>query len=214
MRLQPVVVRAVATEVAAAAAGVIDDYRAEVVAEEPDITGRLLGAIRDRFRSQNIGGVVWNAKTLRSKRGVGNEERRYGADYMGVLDISVPKFSVKKGFLAQAKRAEPGVQFSADRRHNLVEQCHAMLRVTPAAFVCIYSKKRGVRFVPAVDVVQSETKDLFTHYNRSIQSFFELFLECFVGDGRLSAADTKVLDALNDYPVSNALTLSARSPVK
>jgi hypothetical protein len=214
MRLEPVVVRAVAKEVAAAAAGVIQDYRAELVAEEPDITGRLLGAIRDRFRSREIRGIVWNGKTLRSKQGVGNEEQRYGADFMGVLDISLPTFSVKKGFLAQAKRAEPGAQFSANRWHDLVEQCNAMLRVTPAAFVCIYSTKRGVRFVPAVDVVHSKTKDLFTHYNRSIQSFFELFLECFVGDGRLDTADIQVLDVLADHPVSNVLTLIARRPTQ
>lgn len=210
MLLSPATVRSVAKEIASAADGVIEDYNREQMVDEPEITGRLLGAISDRLRTKTIRGIVWNANILRSGRGGANEEQRYGADFMGVLDISLPKFTVKKGFLAQAKRVEPDRKLTDNDWQRLISQCKKMLTVTPDSFVVTYSKNRGVGFVPAIEVLGTSDRDLFAHYRRGIRSFFELFIECFVGDGKLYAADIKVLDALREHAVSQVLELTAR----
>ena len=108
-------VRKIAREIADAANGAINAYKEARVEEEPQVTDRILGAIEDRIQNQRFGdvvqqrfdGVVWNARTLRTGRGVAAEESRHGADLMGVLDIEISGYSAKKGFLAQAKKAEP-----------------------------------------------------------------------------------------------------------
>ena len=209
MFIDPRVVRTVAQEIAEAADGAMDSYRSGEVTEEPHVTDRMLGAIAERLRSKTIGGLVWNAKTLRAGRGIAGEEKRHGADFMGVLSVNIKDFSVKKGFLVQAKRAEPGVPFSQSDWKRMVGQCEAMLERTPDSFVAVYSKKKGIRFIPAIEVVASANIDLFAHYSRGITSFFELFLVCFIGDRRLHSADIKVLDALTDYPVRDVIELIA-----
>jgi hypothetical protein len=105
-------VRDIAQTIADAAEGAFGAYREGRVVEEPQITDRILGAIEDRIRNVAAGDVVWTARTLRTGRGFAAEERRHGADLMGVLDVSLGGYNAKKGFLAQAKRAEPGQLFS------------------------------------------------------------------------------------------------------
>ena len=156
-------------------------------------------------------GILWTAMTLQSSSGSGAEERRHGADLLGVLDIALPDFEVKKGFLAQAKRAEPGIPMSNSEWDRMTEQCETMLSRTPDAFVFGYSDERGIRVYPATAVVGSDTRDLFDLYDRSIRSFFESHLECFIGDHRLNSPDIETLDALADLPVRRVLKLSARA---
>lgn len=207
MLINPRTVREVASEIADASAGAIESYKQDEAAQEPEITGRMLGAIADRFRSKCIGGINWNAKTLRTARGASNEEGRHGADFLVVLDIQMHNFAVKKGFLAQAKRAEPGTKLGPEDWNRLSRQCTKMLEVTAASFVVAYSKQCGIRYFPAIDIVGSSRIDLFEHYDRGVQAFFELFLECFIGDGRLDKADIGVLDALHNLPVDYVLEL-------
>ena len=92
-------VRTVAREISAAADSAFEAYTGHRVEEEPQITDRILGAIEDRISDRVFNGVIWRARTLRTGRGIAAEEKRHGADLMGVLDIRLPDYKTKKGFL-------------------------------------------------------------------------------------------------------------------
>lgn len=210
MLVEPRTVRRIAREIADAADGAFDSYRSGRVLQEPQITDRILGAIEDRLRNRKVHGITWEARTLQTGRGISAEERRHGADLMGVLDIDVQRFKVTKGFLAQAKKAEPGVPFLASEWNRLVAQCNTMLNRTPDAFVTVYSRDRGIRMFPAAAVIASGSRDLFELYDRSLSGFFESHIECFIGDTRLDSTDISTLDVLAELPVRRVLQLSAR----
>ena len=211
-------VRKIARGIADAADGAINAYKEGRVVEEPHVTDRILGAIEDRIRDQNrirdqqFGGVVWNARTLRTGRGVAAEEGRHGADLMGVLDIGISGYSAKKGFLAQAKKAEPDHPFSSMDWKRLLLQCELMLKRTPDSFIFVYSKQYGIRIFPANAILGLESKNIFDLYSHGVSRFFEDHIECFIGDSRLNSTDIKALDALADFSVERVFELSVRTP--
>lgn len=204
-------VREVAREISKAADGAFDAYLEGRVGEEPQITDRILGAVEDRIRTRSFGGVVWQARTLRTSRGQAAEEKRHGADLMGVLDVDLPNYKVKKGFLAQAKKVEPG-KFSRQEWDRLIDQCEEMIKRTPDSFVFVYSKKKRISIFPAISVLSSGSMDIFDLYHRSMQNFFENHLECFIGDPRIDSTDIRTLDVLADLPVRRVLHLTGRMP--
>jgi hypothetical protein len=138
--------------------------------------------------------LVWQAMTLRAGSGSAAHEKRYGADVLGVLSINTPSYRVSKGFLAQAKRAEPGEPFSKAEWERLQEQCEVMLRTTPDAFAMIFSKTRGVRMVSAAAIASFSGRDVFHLYDLGLRTFFERHIESFIGDRRLDKPKIEVLD--------------------
>ena len=154
--------------------------------------------------------VSWTARSLRTGSGIAAEEKRYGADLMGVVDINIPDYRVIKGFLAQAKRAEPGQRFQQKDWDRLYSQCETMLLRTPDSFVWVYSKTEGIRIFPAISVSTLKSRDIFDLYSRGVSSFFEYHIECFIGDRRLNSTNIETLDVLAEYPIENVLELSAR----
>lgn len=154
--------------------------------------------------------INWTARSLRTGSGVAAEEKRHGADLMGVLDIDIPDYHVKKGFLAQAKRAEPGRKLRKKDWKRLHCQCEKMLLRTPDAFVWVYSKSAGIRVFPAVSVLALNSRDIFDLYSRGVSSFFEYHIECFIGDRRLNSTQIETLEALAEFPVERVLELSAK----
>ena len=209
-------VRKVAREISEAADGAFKAYVEGRVAEEPQITDRILGAIEERINNLAIesarGFVSWKARTLRTGRGYAAEEKRHGADFMGVLDVDLPDYKIKKGFLVQAKRSEPDKPFQKEEWHRLIRQCETMLERTPDSFVFVYSRSRGIRIFSAVSVLGSTSKNIFNLYHHGIQRFFENHIECFIGDRRLNSPDIWTLDILADFPVERVLHLAARVP--
>ena len=171
---------------------------------------RILSVTKRRIAKQPRGGIVWKARTLRTGRGVAAEEKRYGADLMGILDLALPDYRATKGFLAQAKRVEPGQQFSKPDWDRLRLQCETMLLRTPASFVWVYSKSRGIRIFSANSVLGLESRCIFDLYSRGVSSFFENHIECFIGDRRLNSTNVETLDALAKLPVERVLELSAK----
>lgn len=213
-------VRAVAGEISDAVNGTLAGYASGEDVHEPDITAQMVGAIHERMRNWKFDGVLWNSHILTSG-GRGAEEKRYGADLMGVLDISLPDYNTKKGFLVQAKRAEPGVQFRKEDWDRLISQCERMLDITPDSFVFVYSRSKSVskriRIFSASAVRGSRSRSIFNLYHRGIKQFFVDHLECFIGDTRIDSPDTQILGALTDShagladrPVRNVLHLRAR----
>ena len=205
-------VRQIAREIEKAANRAFRAYREDRAAEEPQVTDRILGAIKDRIQTRQFGGVVWKARTLRTSRGKAAEEKRHGADLMRVLDINLSDYKVVKGFLAQAKKAEPGRSFRQDDWDRLRSQCEKMLVRTPDSFVWVYSKSEGIRIFSANSVLGLglKPKNVFDLYDRSVSTFFENHIECFIGDPRLNSPNIETLDALADFPAKRVMKLSAR----
>lgn len=182
----------------------IDALREGRVEQEPAFTDRMLGAIEGALNGYRTKGIRWSAKTL-TDRGKNSQESRHGADFMGVLNIALPDFTVSKGFLAQAKmvRGRYGVNM-----RDLREQCERMLNLSSASFVFLYSRE-GVRVIPAVAVLGSDA-NLLDHYSRSASRFFEEHLECFIGDRNIQSATPDSLEALCErYECRSALLLRA-----
>lgn len=165
---------------------------------------------QDYAPSRGIQRINWTARSLRTGSGIAAEEKRHGADLMGVVDIDIPDYRVIKGFLAQAKRAEPGQRFQQKDWDRLHCQCETMLCRTPDSFVWVYSKREGIRIFPAISVSTLKSKDIFDLYSRSVSSFFEYHLECFIGDRQLNSTKIETLDVLTEFPIENVLELSAR----
>lgn len=159
--------------------------------------------------------LVWQAMTLRAGSGSAAHEKRHGADVLGVLSIDTPGYQVSKGFLAQAKRAEPGIPFSKAEWERLQQQCETMLQVTPDAFALIFSKERGARMVSAAAIAAYSGRDVFDLYDMGLRSFFERHIESFIGDRRLNKPQIEVLDRLRTQvpadirPSSHVLHLKA-----
>jgi hypothetical protein len=96
------IVRQVANRIARAADSTVEDLRRDLVEQEPHVIDRMIGRIMESVNTRRANGVVWEAKTL-TDHGRGTQEKEFGADFVGVLNVDLPTFKVKKGFLAQAK---------------------------------------------------------------------------------------------------------------
>ena len=203
-------VRKIAWEIESAANGAFSAYKEDRALEEPAITNQIIGAIVDRIRNLTYGNISWRARPLRTGPGKAAEEKRHGADLLGVLDISIPGYTTKKGFLAQAKKAEPGMRFPSREWGRLCSQCELMLARTPDSFVFIYSINKGLRIFPANAVLGLKSRDIFQLYDRRVATFFEHHIQCFIGDPRLNSTNIHTLDVLAELPVENILELSAR----
>ena len=190
--------------------GAIEDrIGPDTLPSKDEVDPPILPAESERTTSVSIRGirepypgrVVWNARSLRTSSGRAAEEKRHGADLMGVLDIDIPDYRIKKGFLVQSKLAEPGRKFSKKDWKRLHSQCETMLCRTPDSFVWVYSKERGIRIFSAVSVVELDSRHIFDLYDRSVASFFEYHLECFIGDRRLNSTSIDTSDVLDKLSV-------------
>ncbi|MCL4799148.1 MAG: hypothetical protein KJ025_06145 [Burkholderiales bacterium] len=202
------IVRDAAARVAGAAERVTGALREGRVEQEPAFTDRMLGAIEGAMHDYQAKGISWSAKTL-TDRGPNAQERQHGADFMGVLSIDLPAFTVKKGFLAQAKLIEPGGWVSKDEFERMKAQCERMLSRTPDSFVFLYARA-GVTIVPAISILSSERCNPHEFYSRSISRFYEEHFESFIGDRRLHAPTPGVLDEIRrDLDARSLLYLEA-----
>ncbi|MEP9386499.1 hypothetical protein [Mesorhizobium sp. KR9-304] len=182
---------------AQAAHDAMDAYREQRVVDEPHITDRFLGSAETRLDIQCKGWegrhIHWRALTLRAGSRSAAHEKEHGADLLGVFTAKLKGYHVAKGFLAQAKKAEPGVPFSSAEWKRLQGQCRTMLARTPDAFVVTYSTGDGMRFFSALGVASYEGKDIFRLYGMAPRQFFERHFQSFIGDQRLH---TPTIDAL------------------
>ncbi len=198
-------IRDVADRLSNAAVGTCDSLVKKRVEQEHHFTDRMLGAMEYSVNDFKKNGIQWNAKTL-TDRGINAQESTYGADFLGVLDIDIEGFKVAKGFLAQAKLLREGRSIDMT---ELREQCNKLLIFSPDSFVFLY-KEDGIDVYPAISVVSSD-KTLTSHYSRSIKSFFELHLECFIGDRKINTASAEQLKRLLEvYNSRSGLLLQAR----
>lgn len=169
----------------------------------------MLGRIAEAMDGFSAKGIRWRAKTL-TDRGPHSQEKQYGADFAGVLEIDVPGYNVKKGFLAQAKLLRADGMSDAEFR-RMVGQCQQMLELSPASFV-FHQSRDGIRVIPAIAVVGSSGPEVAFDpngvYSRKIGRFYEEHFGCFVGDGAISEPTIETLERLR---ARELLYLAARS---
>lgn len=202
-------VRAVSKRIGAAADRAVEDFQTGLVEQEPHLTDRLLGRIMESIDGYKSKGVRWTAKTL-TDHGPNTQEKKYGADFVGVLDIDLPEYKVRKGFLAQAKLLRSNVM-SAEEFRRLLFQCEQMLNLSPDAFV-FHESRDGIRVIPAIAVVGTVGPEVAfdpdAAYSRKLSRFYEEHLQCFIGDRRIHAATKETLAELY---ARSLLYLAARS---
>ena len=208
MKNRPAFIRNAARRIAVAADAAVSDLTEGLVEQEPQLTDRMLGRIAASMQGYESKGVRWKARTL-PDRGPGAEEKVFGADFVGVLDMDIPGFKVKKGFLAQAKLLRPNGMSKREFR-RMVDQCNQMLDLSPASYVFVQSTD-GIRVLPATAVVGTSTAklafDAGAHYSRRLSRFYEDHFECFIGDSKINEPTRETLDNLR---ARSLLELSAR----
>jgi hypothetical protein len=201
-------VRSVARRIARAADSAIEDHNRGLVEQEPQLTDRWLGRIAESLQGYRAKGVTWTAKTL-TDRGPGAQEKQYGADFIGVLDVYLPEYKVRKGFLAQAKVLK-GNSMDMSEFRRMLSQCEQMLTLSPDSFVFLYSNE-GIRVVPAIAVVGASHPDIVLDpealYSRKVSRFYEEHLECFIGDRDINEPNIETLHRLQ---ARSLLHLAAR----
>lgn len=193
IKLRPAVVAGVVVDCCETT---LDDFRNHIVEDEPNMTDRLFGSVSNALDGRAIGNLKWKARTLRTARGKAAEEKRHGADVLGVLEIDLSDYKVKKGFLLQAKIAEPGKPLSSGEWQRFQGQCQTMRRRTCEAFAVIYSRQKGVLFIPADTIMEIGRDQLFEVGSRSLFGFFKGHVKCEIGDRKLDAPTIEVLDRL------------------
>lgn len=174
------------------------------VEQEPAMTDRMIARIELALEGVEINGITWKAKTL-TDRGRGAQEFRYGADFMGVLEVSTPGYSVRKGFLAQAKMIKRSGYLDT---RTLVKQCDQMLKLSPEAYVFLY-KESGVEVTSATAVVAA-SGNLNAVKSQKARKFFQQHLECMIGDRNIFSATPHGLeDLLQKAEARKGLVISA-----
>lgn len=187
------ILRSAAKVVAEAAERANEALASGRVEQEPQFTDRMLGGIEEALDRYESKGISWRAKTL-TDRGPNAQEKKYGADFMGVVSIELPNLKVSKGFLAQAKLHQKGAKISRAEYKRMQCQCEDMLNISPDSFVFFYSNE-DIRVVPAITIYSCNGVDPYDLYTRSISRFYEEHFSCFIGDMKISAPDIEVLQS-------------------
>jgi len=200
------IIRESAARLGSAADRAIHDLLSNEVEQEHQFTDRMLGRFEEALHGFSTKGVRWSAKTL-TDRGANAQETKYGADFMGVLSINLPDFSVKKGFLAQSKLLEPGFRLSKADCERMKKQCELMLKLSPDSFLFVYSTT-NIIVIPAISVISMSGCDPHNLYARSVTSFFQEHFECFIGDRNIyEASPNNLEDLMKKYESRKLLSL-------
>ena len=172
-----------------------DDMLTRALPDEPAVTSALVIRFRDALDDYEKAGIKWSAKVL-SSHGQGAEEKFFGADFLGVLQIEFPEFKVRKGFLAQAKRQNEGKKLSSADWNRLAGQCERMMTFSNTSFVFVYSMN-GFFVVPAVSVLACNgPEDLHTLHPMKIHHFYNQHFRCYVGDNGIHDDSPSILEEL------------------
>lgn len=194
--------RRFADKLAGATMRVCRDYReGDVVHEEP-FSDQLCGRLKETLEDFQSGEIIWQTDVARSRGRFSarsltktREEPLFGADLVMTIDIDTARESVRKGYLAQAKRLEPGKRLDSRQHRKLLRQCEQMIEVTPASVVFLYHAE-GVHVVSAGAVLSRRDADLWSITTWPIEMLFQDFAICWFGDQRIQATDPASLEGL------------------
>jgi hypothetical protein len=204
-------IRKAAEQASLGASAALDAFESGRVTQEPELVRHTLTEIEHAVNDLYVHGTHWHAGTF-SSLGRGSRERRFGADFVGLFEVQLPDYNVKKGFLAQAKLLSGNL--GKRERERLRGQCEKMLAHTPDAFVWLFGKDE-IRIVPAITVIAGDNEPVEL-YSRGIERFFEEHFACFIGDGAITTADTRGLAQLPAlaarYDMRHALYIGVDQP--
>jgi hypothetical protein len=156
----------------------------------------MLGRIEREMDGFQSRGIRWTAKTP-TDRGRGSQEKRFGADFVGVLSIRLSDYTLGKGFLAQGKLLEPSEHVPEREFRRMQAQCEQMLELASDSFVFLYASQ-GISVVPAISIAAAEPCNPHDLYSRSVSRFFEEHFESFIGDRRIAAPNIAALEGLRE----------------
>lgn len=196
---------AFAEKLMGATSRVCRDYAIGDVLHEEPFSDQLCGRLKETLEDYETQNIRWQADVATAAKGHARlsartltktkEEPEFGADIVMTLDIDTPTYSVRKGFLAQAKRLEPGKRMAPDEHRRLIGQCRRMLKLTPASMVFLYGRS-GMRVIPATAVVAAGHADLDKIATYPSIWLYKDFAICWYGDSRLQATDPVSLEGL------------------
>ena len=181
----------------------ISQYRENLVTDEDDLTGVLVGSLQARLNGR-IEGLHWQASILRHRSGAAAEEARVGADMIFHISLNTEEKSFSKGVLVQAKRTNANKTLSAAEQRNLRDQCRKMRLFSDSSFVFNYTKTK-IRCGSALSIESSEKIKLTQDLPVSSYDFFKKFFECTIGDPKLTSA------RVSDLGIPNTIILKANS---
>ena len=183
-------VRAAAARIAEAADSTCAALSEGLIRNPRIFTDRLLRRAAkgvDRFRSHDL---RWRAQAYIDS----NADAAFVADIVGSLEVDLPDYAVRKGFLARTLLVPDDRPPAHDDLEDLRLACTVMLAVSPASYVFVY-KPTGVIVVPATAVVGSIGRPDRLH-RRQIGRFYEEHFSCFIGDPRIAGAQAVPLEEL------------------
>lgn len=193
---------AFARKLAGATMRACHDYRdGDLIHEEP-FSDQLCGRLKETLHDFQTGSIAWQVDAASGRGRLSarsltktKEEPVFGADIVMTIDIETPAESVRKGFLAQAKRLEPGKLLSNQEHRRLLDQCEKMVSFTPCSMVFLYHQA-SVKVIPATAVLGSRHMNLWGIETYSIEILYVDFGICWFGDTRIQATDPASLEGL------------------
>lgn len=198
---------ALASKLAEATQRVVRDYELGDVADEESFSSQLCGRLKETLYEFSTPSMVWQVDAATADSGWGRlsarslrkhtEEPEFGADIVMAIDVNTSRYQVRKGFLAQAKRLEPGHLLDARDWSRLIRQCESMVSFTPASVVFLYSRS-GVYVIPATAVLACRDQNLWRLTTHDIRQLYRDFAICWFGDLRLKTTDHASLEGLRE----------------
>ncbi|TAV14734.1 hypothetical protein [Rhizobium ruizarguesonis] len=157
---------------------------------EDDLSGELVGALRERLKDFRVGGLTFDTSILTHRKS--GEEGKYGADIMFHVELKTPEQDYSKGVLIQSKRIGPDQNMPKAGHDELRSQCNKMLKFTGDAYVFCYDKA-GLRTSSATKVVGGKRLNVYDRTEWTAYRFFLELFRCPVGDPRITSADVSKL---------------------
>lgn len=196
---------AFAEKLAGATERCVRDYADREVRHEESFSDQLCGRLKETLEGFATAHIAWQTDIARPGTGRARlsattltktkEEPLFGADIVMALDVQTPGYSVRKGFLVQAKRLEPDGTMPNAEYARLLNQCARMVSITPSSMIFLYHSG-GVKVVPAAAVLALHSRRLFDIVSYEIEILYRDFAICWYGDTRLQATDQISLEGL------------------
>lgn len=165
---------------------VMKKYSKNLVTDEDDITGALIGQLDAAF-DDKIGGITWSSSILRHRKGIAAQEKMAGADMLFHVSITTPELTYSKGVLIQSKRINKDIAMTQRGHEELLGQCDKMLDITSASFVFNYTKS-GMRCASANKISGSSSRVLNDSCDLTSYRFFLDLFKCTIGDRNITSA--------------------------
>jgi len=184
-------VRAAAAHIGEAADATSQALGEGLVKSDTTFTDRWVRQAAKAINGFQHQGMRWRARAHTETATSGETP---ATDLVCVLEIDLPGYSSRNGFLAQTFLIEEEHPPDSGRLQTLRKRCAALQAATSASFVLIY-RSRDVIVVPAAAVLATSTRPDRLH-KRKIGHFFEEFFSSFIGDPRVAGGKSAPLEDL------------------